>query len=420
MHSPVWSVTRRQRTELSPRRDDETGVTQSFSSRTITTTERVQMIPIPDSSDVPVEVLVPAGRSETCLARTTVEDGSHSIPVISGVTSDSVPLHTGICKEPKAKAKSIRTTMTTTTTTTYSVIEIDDSEEELKVETEQKAIPENTQITLDFPLDYEVVNFDDLLSESPQEEKEHLYVVVGKKDSPTRTTDTADYVVKMIDVDLPSSESKDSPSIERISDAEIDGLMSDTAECICRHDYDAYEGTVASTSRANEIDQEPIHRYVSVYHNGTSHGMPDLEEKRISKEISTVVAKFTGGYKRASIEGEHTVYLDTGTGEISSQETSVITSQIKESPRRLKSTYTVRFSEPFRIEADDYAWTKPQNEPETKTEKIEEPKSTRKKKRRGKEQQIVKLEEKDAERTEITRKKDHSITTIRPLKKAEL
>ncbi|EJW71013.1 hypothetical protein WUBG_18078, partial [Wuchereria bancrofti] len=247
--------------------------------------------------------------------------------------------------------------MTTTTTTTYSVIEIDDTEEELKVETEEKTVRGNTQITLDFPLDYEVIDFEDLAGSS-MKEKEHLYVVVGKKDSPTRTADTADYVIKMIDIDLPSSQK---PSIEKVSDAKIDGLNKGEGYTDRHDDHDAFEGTVASTSRSSEINQEPIHRYVAVYHNGVSPGNP--EEGRISREISTVVAKLSGAYKTASIDGEHTVYTDAKTGHVQ-QETQSIPWQI-ESPRRLKSTYTVRFSDPFRIEADDYSWSHQESKSET-------------------------------------------------------
>ncbi|VDN95367.1 unnamed protein product, partial [Brugia pahangi] len=362
VHSPIWSVTRRQRTELSPRRDDETGSTQSFSSRTVTTTERVQMIPLPLSFETPVDVLTPIGRSERYFATTTITSESHSIPIISGIAANGTPLYTGLYIVPKTtETKEVRTMMTTTTTTTYSVIEIDDTEEELKVETEEKTVSGNTQITLDFPLDYEVVDFEDLVAESSTKEKEHLYVVVGKKDSPTRTADTADYVVKMIDIDLPSSQ-KHSPSIEKISDAEIDALnkegYSDRYD-----DHDAFEGTIASTSRSTEINQEPIHRYVALYHNGVSPGNPVPEEERISREISTVVAKLSGAYKTASIDGEHTVYTDAKTGHVQ-QETQSASWQI-ESPRRLKSTYTVRFSDPFRIEADDYSWNRQESQSET-------------------------------------------------------
>ncbi|VDO54318.1 unnamed protein product, partial [Onchocerca flexuosa] len=365
-HSPIWSVTRRQRTELSPRRDDEIGSTQSFSSRTVTTTERVQMIPLPVTFDAPVDVLTPTGRNERFLATTKITSESYSLPVIGGITISGAPLYTGLYIVPKTtKTRNVRTMMTTTTTTTYSAIEINDNEEELKVETEEKTVPQSTRITLDFPMDYEVVDFEDLLAASPAEEKEHLYVVVGKKDSPTRTTDAADYVVKMIDIDLPSSESKDSPSIERISDAEIEGLMTEIEEGYSdRHDYDAYEGTIASTSRSNEIDQEPIHRYVTVYHNGISSEKLSPEVERISKEVSTVVAKLSGAYKRASIEGEHIIYTDTKTGQTLQKGTQSENRQIGESPRRLKSTYTVRFSDPFRIEADDYPWTQQENQSE--------------------------------------------------------
>ncbi|VDK81236.1 unnamed protein product [Onchocerca ochengi] len=410
-HSPIWSVTRRQRTELSPRRDDEIGSTQSFSSRTVTTTERVQMIPLPVNLDVPVDVLTPTGRSERFLATTKITNESHSLPVIGGITISGAPLYTGLYIVPKTtKTKNVRTMMTTTTTTTYSVIEINDSEEELKVETEEKTVPESTRITLDFPMDYEVVDFEDLLAASPAEEKEHLYVVVGKKDSPTRTTDAADYVVKMIDIDLPSSESKDSPSIERISDAEIEGLMTEVEEGYSdRHDYDAYEGTIASTSRSSEIDQEPIHRYVTVYHNGVSSEKPAPEEERISKEISTVVAKLSGAYKRASIEGEHTIYTDARTGQTLQEETQSEYRQIGESPRRLKSTYTVRFSDPFRIEADDYSWTREENQPEIMFQKEKKDQiDTLDEWQKEKEQQTQR-KEKETEITEEKRQKEPTI-----------
>lgn len=61
--NPAWSVTRRQRTEVLPRRDIETGSAQ-YESRTVTTTERVQMIPYPVDAEgpgLPIEVLSPIG-----------------------------------------------------------------------------------------------------------------------------------------------------------------------------------------------------------------------------------------------------------------------------------------------------------------------------------------------------------------------
>ncbi|VDM92767.1 unnamed protein product, partial [Litomosoides sigmodontis] len=395
--SPVWSVTRRQRTELSPRRDDETGTTQSFSSRTVTTTERVQMIPVPVNSDIPMDVLTPRGRSERSCETTIVTSESHSLPIIGGVAADGALLCTGLHVVPKTtEMKEVRTTMTTTTTTTYSLIEIGDSEEELQVETEERTVPGSTQITLDFPLDYKAFDFKDIMPECAAEEKERLYVVVGKKDSPTRTTDTADYVVKMIDVDLPPRKSKEVKDVKRISGGERR-----------KHDYDAFEGTIASTSRTVGPDERPIQRYMTVHNNGVSSGESDLEDERISKEISTVVAKLSGAYKRASIAGEHTVYRDTKAEKTIQHDTHSTSYQV-ESPRRLKSTYVVRFSDPFRIEADDGSWILQQKESETvfkkakKDHKVLSDDARRKEKRR-------KIKRKD--KTEEAGEKKPTITT---------
>ncbi|VDK27051.1 unnamed protein product, partial [Gongylonema pulchrum] len=351
--SPVWSVTRRQRTELSPRRDDETGTTQTYSSRTVTTTERVQMIPMPIGTESPLDMLSSTGESERRLATTTI--GSHNMLLVGGVTADGVPLFTGIQATPTTET----TTMITTTTTTYSTIEIEDENGEHERElsaSERTGSPSKTmQLTLDFPDDYEIVNFEDV-QQHPAGDREQVYVVVGKKESPTRTTSTPDYFVKTIDIDLPSSESKESTSVERISDTEINGWETKETAETPQHDYDAHEGTIASTSKECDINQEPIERYVNVYHNGVSPTVLQSDKEHITKEISTVVAKYSGAYKQASIQGEHTVYYDPKTGEIvsDSQKEKKRETKATESPRRFKSIYTVRFSEPFKTQADNY------------------------------------------------------------------
>ncbi|VDM98782.1 unnamed protein product, partial [Thelazia callipaeda] len=350
--SPIWSVTRRQLTELSPRRDDESGTTHSFSSRTVSTTERVQMIPMPVGAELPVDVLTPITKKEG-VSNTTVQlEDSESVPVISGVTIDGVPLYTGINAAGKL-AKSVVKTMITTTTTTYSFIEIDD-DEGLRVESEEMTEP---QESLESPLDYEIVNFDDLnVVEEHFKKKDSLYVVVGKKESQSKEVDSNE-CVNTVNIDLASNESEDLASIEKISSVEIEGLLEDDEPRRIRHDYEAYEGTVASTSRATEISQEPLEHYVNRCDKKPPLPKEEvLHEERISREISTVVAKFSGAYKKTSIDGQHTVYLDPKIDPKIQQEIQGERQRTIQSPGRLKSSYTVRFSGPFCIQSDEYSW----------------------------------------------------------------
>uniref|UniRef100_A0A915CAV3 Uncharacterized protein n=1 Tax=Parascaris univalens TaxID=6257 RepID=A0A915CAV3_PARUN len=97
-HAPVWSVTRRQHTELSPLRDSESG-TQSYRSRTVTTTERVQVVQTPfgaDGTDFPIEVLSSTGqlhsstiKSELIFFKTIKHRQKSQILSFFGESSDS-------------------------------------------------------------------------------------------------------------------------------------------------------------------------------------------------------------------------------------------------------------------------------------------------------------------------------------------
>uniref|UniRef100_A0A915CAX0 Uncharacterized protein n=1 Tax=Parascaris univalens TaxID=6257 RepID=A0A915CAX0_PARUN len=342
-HAPVWSVTRRQHTELSPLRDSESG-TQSYRSRTVTTTERVQVVQTPfgaDGTDFPIEVLSSTGRSERSIESTTMEHGG-GVPVVGGVTADGVPLYSGIYFNPESRET---TTIITTTTTTYRVFE---------VESDESAGEENgkeAELTINFPLECESAKYAETNGDMP--EGEPFYVVIGKKDSASPTSETLEHVIKTVDIDLTAKDAAAQEKRER-SPVTLDGEHLKALDF-----YDAHDGSVASTSKAYEINGEPIEKYVSVYHNGRSDGLNMQDEQQITDEISTVVAKLSGSFKRAAIHGEHTIYLPVkGRSSRSHDHRRRYDHDPKaggkgtKAQREMRSRYSVKFSDPFKIQQD--------------------------------------------------------------------
>ncbi|KHN86527.1 hypothetical protein Tcan_11576 [Toxocara canis] len=342
-HAPVWSVTRRQRTELSPLRDNESG-TQSYRSRTITTTERVQVVQTPleaDGTDFPIEVLSSTGRSERLIESATTRHEADAVPVVGGVSADGVPLYSGIFLSSES---SETTTIITTTTTTYRVFE---------VESDESAGEENgkeTELTINFPLECESAKHAKTNGEVP--DGEPFYVVIGKKDTPSPTSETPGHVVKTLDIDLSPTE-----PVAHDSHARQPCLEDDERHPTPFEFYDAHDGSVASTSKAYEINGEPIEKYVSVYHNGRSDGLSEQDERQITDEITTMLAKLSGSYKRAAVHGEHTIYLPVK-GRRSHDHRSqydhdpIGGGRLSKVQREMRSTYSVKFSDPFKIEQD--------------------------------------------------------------------
>uniref|UniRef100_A0A0M3HVX5 ZU5 domain-containing protein n=1 Tax=Ascaris lumbricoides TaxID=6252 RepID=A0A0M3HVX5_ASCLU len=365
-HAPVWSVTRRQHTELSPLRDSESG-TQSYRSRTVTTTERVQVVQTPfgaDGTDFPIEVLSSTGRSERSIESTTTEHGAGGIPVVGGVTADGVPIYSGIYFNPESRET---TTIITTTTTTYRVFE---------VESDESAGEENgkeAELTINFPLECESAKYAETNGDMP--EGEPFYVVIGKKDTASPTSEALEHVIKTVDIDLTARDAAAHEKCERspltldgehlkaldIYDAhdEVPNVKKTRNDVVTHSKLGFSEGSVASTSKAYEINGEPIEKYVSVYHNGRSDGLSMQDEQQITDEISTVVAKLSGSFKRAAIHGEHTIYLPVKGRSSRSHDhrrrydhDPNAGGKGTKAQREMRSTYSVKFSDPFKIQQD--------------------------------------------------------------------
>ncbi|VDK43868.1 unnamed protein product [Anisakis simplex] len=357
-HAPVWSVTRRQRTEVSPLRDAETG-TQSYRSRTMTTTERVQVVQTPveaDGTDFSVEVLSStafskldtkcagsnvSGQNERWIESTTMRHEAGGIPVVGGITASGVPLYSGIWYSPESTET---TTIITTTTTTYRVFE---------VESDESAGEENgkeSELTINFPLECESSKHADIEGEVP--DGEPFYVVIGKKDTLSPVTTPPEHVVKTVDINVIPTEPT-AHDTQTVKTADVDGNRYPQMLEISDHD--------GKVSRKYPLFVIGI-RYVNVYHNGRSDGLNEHDELQITDEISTMVAKLSGSFKRAAVHGEHTIYLPVKGRKAHDHQMQYAHdpssgSKPSRTQRELKSKYTVKFSDPFRIEADVDEWT---------------------------------------------------------------
>uniref|UniRef100_A0A914HYJ6 Titin n=1 Tax=Globodera rostochiensis TaxID=31243 RepID=A0A914HYJ6_GLORO len=129
--APVWSITRRERKEVTPptgrsREGSEEATDSVYQSRTMTSTERVQIVQMPlELSEASVEQLrmltlsprTEASR-EVCTTSTTIEAGS--VPLIGGVTNNGVHLINGVYLHGESRQT---TTIITTTTTSYKILE---------------------------------------------------------------------------------------------------------------------------------------------------------------------------------------------------------------------------------------------------------------------------------------------------------
>uniref|UniRef100_A0A183CPS6 Uncharacterized protein n=1 Tax=Globodera pallida TaxID=36090 RepID=A0A183CPS6_GLOPA len=157
--APVWSITRRERKEVTPpagrsREGSEEATDSVYQSRTMTSTERVQIVQMPlELSEASVEQLrmltlsprTEASR-EVCTTSTTIEAGS--VPLIGGVTNNGVHLINGVYLHGESRQT---TTIITTTTTSYKILEDEASGDEFEmIDFEDKAQP--SALSLEMPL----------------------------------------------------------------------------------------------------------------------------------------------------------------------------------------------------------------------------------------------------------------------------
>ncbi|CAI4226124.1 unnamed protein product, partial [Auanema sp. JU1783] len=173
---PTWTVTRRERTEQSPLRSGS-----PFQSRTVTTTERVQIMQLPlsltEQQVAPAELLAlsPTANTSQSVSSTITTLQAEGTPVIGAITAQGVPLYLGIVHQADARHT---TTIITTTTTTYRVLEVSDSDSMSDdfdmIEQQQKQ-----QITSPIPIGDSLTIDMNIIprSQSPQ------YVIVNKSES---------------------------------------------------------------------------------------------------------------------------------------------------------------------------------------------------------------------------------------------
>ncbi|KJH52423.1 hypothetical protein DICVIV_01400 [Dictyocaulus viviparus] len=210
---PTWSVTRREQTELSPSRS-----TSPFQSRTVTTTERVQIIQMPitltDEQVAPARLLTltPHGNTTQSVSSTTTTIPGECVPLIGCVTATGTPVLQGTLSCCEARHT---TTIITTTTTTYRMVEISDSD---SLSEDFEVLDENT-LTVDVSL----------LTPGTSSPQSPEYMIVGKKESEAQLS-PIEYKRMNVDLHLP------------------------------------YEGI----ERLPELEEKPINEMVTMYHSGYS------------------------------------------------------------------------------------------------------------------------------------------------------
>ncbi|KAK0426793.1 hypothetical protein QR680_009902 [Steinernema hermaphroditum] len=287
---PTWSITRRERTEVSPLRVSTGTDDNVFRSRTITTTERVQIMQMPldlssgDETDV-ILALSPTGNASRSVQSTTTLIEPGPVPVIGGLTADGVPLFNGIYMNTDAKQT---TTIITTTTTTYKILSDSDSSRDLTPEA-------NTTIDLDLE---KRIKLDD----------ETLYLVVGKRE-------TENDLVETVKLSSPRSTTSRSTAMNGNLDEDV-YLISDESEGDDRpkrnvfkrsfrrstrsSDYpssEPYKGAVASTSRTEELVGAPLETAI-FDRSGNIVGQVVRKKKAFKRGIAhqdyPISAKYTG------------------------------------------------------------------------------------------------------------------------------
>lgn len=314
--NPTWSVTRRERTEVSPSRAETFGTSPTSSdnvyrSRTITTTEKIQIVQTPmeyneENPEHFLASLSPSGNVTKTIESTVTTFGSGPVPVIGGVTSSGVPLVSGITFNRDTRET---TTVITTTTTTYKILEGD--EEDIsgsEYEIVEVSDEEQNELTIDFPL---LVELKQEIEDQKKKMEESQYVLVDEQmtksiDIPHGSqmshynTETESVVSPLspksplegyVNVDTddsfvmsPASEQSTERG-EDITEFDYVQLYSDGREYVI-YPSENYDGEIRYTVKANEMSTTPIDVQVRVYHSGRSdenqfiipqeHGQPTM------------------------------------------------------------------------------------------------------------------------------------------------
>ncbi|KAI6232939.1 hypothetical protein M3Y99_00953700 [Aphelenchoides fujianensis] len=315
---PTWRVMRRERTELGPKRaasgreteEDETGDEEFVQSRTVTTTERVQILQMPlevrgeEFARYSNFVYSPTGETTRQVNSTTTVIEAGSLPVISGVTKDGRSLQGGMLKTNRQKQT---TTVITTTTTTYKVIDDPNGEEY-----ELISNPDADQLTVEIPL---VADRYGMTSGTG------LSMVGSQTDSslsPLTDEDTAVPLYKSkkyrarpaarAGEELPKNSSSSSfefmeqPTSSSDADDEEFAYVSNEAAQFLRNEEDRTlrespcSAEPTTSRRAVEFGSYPIDQFARIYHRGFYEGAPKEDEK---------AARRTGGFFKPGERREH-------------------------------------------------------------------------------------------------------------------
>ncbi|KAI1717971.1 hypothetical protein DdX_06380 [Ditylenchus destructor] len=169
VRNPTWSVTRRQRTETSPSpvrgegsrsgsrgRDADSEPSTSgethYRSKTITSTERVQILQMPlELTDVDTEhlrylTMSPSEASRQVSSTTTILEAGGT-PIIAGIGPRGIPTISGTYFNRDCRQT---TTIITTTTTTYKILEDEPDSDEFELI--NLPSEENVGLTVDMPM----------------------------------------------------------------------------------------------------------------------------------------------------------------------------------------------------------------------------------------------------------------------------
>uniref|UniRef100_A0A1I7SDV8 RIMS-binding protein 2 n=1 Tax=Bursaphelenchus xylophilus TaxID=6326 RepID=A0A1I7SDV8_BURXY len=296
LQNPTWTVTRRERTGTSPLRlNDESGAPY-YHTRTITTTERVQILQMPldvsdpDSSRLKLLSMSPTGEATRSVHSTTTTIKAGGTPIISGLTGQGVPLFNGIYMNLHQRQT---TTVITTTTTTYKVME-DGSEEEYEMiqDTEDK------QLTIDLPLDVA----------SPGRPSNVSYVMIGSatdsslspitseddQHSRYRTSESTEDETEKGEWGAVSSRARtgrtlltnrtNTSSSGSLDETDYVHLYKDGTEyVICPTDTPI---DILYTNRREEMGNNNITDFVTVYHSGYSGQRSTIYDDQMSPSTS--------------------------------------------------------------------------------------------------------------------------------------
>ncbi|CEF68022.1 Hypothetical protein SRAE_2000268300 [Strongyloides ratti] len=298
--NPIWMVTRRQHTEVSPVhvRDADTYevVSSPYHTRSVTTTERVHVMQTPLNIDIEdinedlISSLSPTGNTSKTVFSTTSTHLEGPTQIHGGLTLSGAPLHLGVQMQPESRQT---TTVITTTTTTYRVVE---SSEEIPMETDEDIM---SPMTIDLQFLRAMA--------SPQSTHVKTDILIPSKSSKNsdfdKSTDSLspkdqNYVI----INKTENSNPVSPSSEKTK------LIFEYIPYDSKYPEQAtYTGPVTITQKKDDLQTLPIQHHVQIYHpTGQSDISLEMEnvhkigEKRYQKS-----SIFKNMFKRRKSTGEN-------------------------------------------------------------------------------------------------------------------